>query len=150
MESLNTKLRDAELNAPRERRAQVLANIELKAKKEADPSMTKGDEKKEAQKSLVKYRDKVGAKRSPIEISDREWEAIQAGAISSTTLSRMLKYTDVDSLRERATPRSTTTLSQAKINKIQAMSSSNHSLSEIAKACGVSTSTVSKYLKGAS
>ena len=61
---------------------------------------------------------------------------------------RILNNTDVDKLKQRAMPRATTNLSTAKINTIKAMSASNYTLDEIAKKLGVSTSTVSKYLKG--
>lgn len=148
VKSLMDKLNDSLLNAPRERRAQLLANTEVQAKKKSNPDMKPGDVKKAGQQALTKYRSTLGAKRTPIKITDREWEAIQAGAISENTLANILKNTDVDNLRQRATPRATTTLSTAKINKIRSMSNSNYSLSEIAKALGVSTSTVSSYLKG--
>lgn len=149
VDSLLSQLNKAELNAPRERRAQLLARTEVNAKKAADPNMKPADVKKAGQQALTKYRGSVGAKRNPITISDKEWEAIQAGAISENTLTKILKYTDVDNLRQKATPRSTTTLSSAKISKIKAMRNSNYSLAEIASALGVSTSTVSNYLKGA-
>lgn len=148
VDSLMSKLNTSLLNAPRERRAQLLANAEVKAKRDADPDMSKKDIKKASQIALTKYRDSVSAKRQPITITDKEWDAIQAGAISENTLSKILKNTDVDNLRQRATPRATTTLSTAKINKIKSMRNSNYSLQEIAKALGVSTSTVSSYLKG--
>lgn len=148
VESLENKLKTSLLNAPKERRAQLLANTEVAAKKANDPTMKPGDIKKASQRALTKYRNEVGAKREPIKITDREWEAIQAGAISENKLLQILKNTDTDNLRERATPRATTTLSAAKINRIKAMNSSNYSLNEIAKALGVSTSTISKYLKG--
>ena len=45
-------------------------------------------------------------------------------------------------------PRSTTTLSQAKVNKIKSMQASGYSTSEIAEDLGISSSTVTKYLKG--
>ena len=83
------------------------------------------------------------------EITDREWEAIQAGAISENKLKQILNNTDADSLRQRAMPKASASLSQAKINKIKNMSASNYSIAEIAKQLGVSTSTVSNYLKGA-
>lgn len=154
VDSLMAKLNNAELNAPRERRAQLLANVEVEAKKKEYQSkngekMKPGDVKKAGQQALTKYRNTVNAKRNAITITDKEWAAIQAGAISENTLTKILKNTDVDNLRQRATPRTTSNLSQAKINKIKAMSGSNYSLAEIAKACGVSTSTVSNYLKGA-
>ena len=67
---------------------------------------------------------------------------------SENKLQKILNNTDVDDLRQRATPRSTTTLSQAKVNQIKAMSSSNYTLTQIADKLGVSSTTVSKYLKG--
>ena len=147
-DSLMDKLNDSLLNAPRERRAQLLANAEVKAKREANPDMKPGDIKKAGQQALTKYRKSVNAKRQPIVITDREWEAIQAGAISENVLTKILSNTDVDNLRQRATPRATTTLSATKVNKIKAMSNSNYSIQEIARALGVSKSTVSNYLKG--
>ena len=151
VKSLEDQLNTALLNTTRERAAQRMTVAEVKAKKEADDTLSKGDIKKLNQQALTKYRTEVGSvsrsKRS-IKITDREWEAIQAGAISENKLKQILNNTDIDSLRQRATPKASTSLSTAKINKIKAMRNSNYSLSEIAKACGVSTSTVSSYLKG--
>lgn len=152
VDSLMTKLNIALLNAPRERAATRMANAEIQAKKQQGLLIDKGDEKKAAQRAVSKYRAQIGAvKRSDrnIEITDREWEAIQAGAISEHKLKQILDNTDVDSLRQRATPRATTTLSQGKINKIRAMNSSSYTIEEIARSIGVSPSTVSNYLKGA-
>ena len=148
VKSLMSKLDTALLNAPRERRAQLMTNVDVAKKKEKDPNMKPGDIKKASQQALTKNRNAVGAKRNPIVITDKEWEAIQAGAISENVLTKILNNTDVDNLRQRATPRSTTSLSDAKVAKIKAMNASNYSLSEIAKSVGVSTTTVSNYLKG--
>lgn len=152
VKDLDDKLNKALKNAPRERLAQIRANADIQAKQAANPGMEKKDLKKASQQALTKYRSEAGSvarsKRS-IEITDREWEAIQAGAISENKLKQILANTDVDSLRQRATPRSYTTLNSAKIGRIKAMSANGKSLSEIANALGVSTSTVSNYLKGA-
>ncbi len=145
VESLKSKLNVSLKNAPRERQAQLRANATVTAKKQANPDMTKGEIKKAGQQALVKARIDVGAKRETIKITDREWEAIQAGAISNNKLQQIVAHTDTDELRQRATPRTTTTLSQAKINKIQNMRASGYTNAEIAEAIGVSTSTVSKY-----
>ena len=153
IQSLNRKLNDAELNQPRERTAQRRANAEIAAKKAANPNLTKEEIKKLSQQALTSARISVGSiarRNRNIDITDREWEAIQAGAISENTLKRILNNTDVDKLRERATPRnSNANLSAAKVNKIKQLSKSNYTLSQIADMMGVSTSTVSKYLKGA-
>lgn len=148
---LKAKLNAALLNATRERAAQRMANAEVSKKKAAGLLEDKGDEKKARQRAISKYRQEVGSvKRRDrnIEITDREWEAIQAGAVSENTLKLILNNTDVDKLRARATPRNTTTLSTTKANRAKAMAASNYTLEEIAKKLGVSASTVSKYLKG--
>ena len=158
VDSLESKLNTALLNKTRERAAQRKANADVAAKKEAyqqehGEKMKPGDVKKISQQALTKYRaevDSVSRRERSIKISDREWEAIQAGAISENKLKKILDNTDVDNLRQRATPRATTTLSAAKVNRIKAMNASNYTLAEIAQKLGVSTSTVSDYLKGVS
>lgn len=152
VDSLMGKLNDALLNATRERAAQRRANYEMEQKKLNNPDMTKGEIKKANQMAITASRAAVGSvsrRKRNIEITDREWDAIQAGAISENRLKQILNNTDTDKLRERATPRTNSTLSTAKVNKIKQMSNSNYTLAEIASALGVSTSTVSKYLKGA-
>jgi predicted transcriptional regulator len=146
VDSLEAKLNVALKNAPRERQAQILANAAVKAKKQENPDMTKGEIKKANQQALTAARNSVGAKREPILITDREWEAIQAGAISENRLTQIINNVDTDKLRQRATPRATTTLSSAKVNKISSMNASGYTTAEIAEALGVSASTVSKYL----
>jgi hypothetical protein len=148
VDSLLAKLNVALKNAPRERQAQVMANAAVNAKKQANPDMTPGEIKKISQQELTRARAAVGAKREIIKITDREWEAIQAGAISENKLTQILNHVDIDDLRQRATPRTTTSLSTAKINKISSMNASGYSTADIAKALGVSPATVSKYLKG--
>lgn len=153
VDSLMNKLNTALLNTTRERAAQRSANAEVNAKKLANPDMKSDEVKKAGQQSLTAYRNKYGsvARRDRnIEITDREWEAIQAGAISDSQLKKILNNTDIDKLRERATPRTMNNVTPAKASRIKAMSASNYSLEEIAKATGYSTTTVAKYLKGAS
>ena len=146
VDSLKSKLNLALMNAPRERQAQLIANSAVKSMKQEYPDMTKEEQKKKAQQSLAAARVKVGAKRTPIEVTDREWEAIQAGAVTENVLSQMLNHVDMDKLKERATPRTRTVVSDAKKSKAKAMSSSGYTTSEIAKALGVSPSTVSNIL----
>lgn len=151
VDSLMSKLNDAKLNTIKERAAQRKANAEVLSKQQSDPTMSKSDLKKARQQAISKYRDEVGSisrKKRNIEITDKEWEAIQAGAISESKLKDILNNTDIDKLRELATPKTKLTLSTAKINTIKAMSASNYTLEQIADKLGVSTSTVAKYLKG--
>ncbi len=151
VKSLEDKLTNAQLNRPKEREALRRANVEISEKLAANPDMKKDDIKKLKQKAVTKYRSEVGSvKRSErnIDITDKEWEAIQKGAISETKLKQILNNADIDKLRERATPKLVTSPSSAQIAKIKALSASNYTLAEIAKATGFSTSTISKYLSG--
>ena len=145
---LMSALRVAQLNAPREREAQRIANARVRAKVQ-DNNITDKDEISKIRRAAINdARVATGAsgKRTRITISDGEWTAIQAGAISDTTLSEILRYAEPKTVRERATPRATTQLSQARINRIKALANSGHTNSEIAEALGISTSAVSKYL----
>lgn len=147
VESLKAKLDLSLRNSPRERKAQLMANSVVKAKKQENPDMTKKEIKKASQIALTEARIAVGAKRTPVNITDREWEAIQSGAISENVLMQILNNTDLDDLRQRATPRTSSQLSSAKINLIQSMKTSGYTTDEIAKRLGVSASTVIKYIK---
>lgn len=146
VDSLNAKLSESLKNAPKERKAQILANSIVNAKKQANPDMTNAEIKKAGQKALVQAREKVGAKRTTIELTDNEWKAIQAGAISENLLTKIINHTDTDSLRSKATPRATVTVSDAQIARIKAMAKSGYTNDEIARALGKSASTVSKYI----
>lgn len=152
VDSLLSKLNEAEKNSVRERQAARLANAEVKAKKASGEIEEAGDVRKASQKAMTKYRQEVGAisrRERNIKITDREWEAIQAGAISENKLKRILANADADELRQRATPRNTTTVSSAKASRIRNMSATgNYTIAEIANQLGLSTSTVQKYLKG--
>lgn len=145
---LDAALLVAEKNAPRERQAQLMANSKVKAMRQANPDMTKSEIKKAGQLALVEARAKVGAdgKSARITISDDEWEAIQAGAITSSKLDRIMNHTDMDRLRELATPRTSRALTQGQTNRIRAMKLSGYTNAEIADALHVSSSTVTAYL----
>lgn len=136
----------AEKNKPRERDAQRIANTAITAKKQDNPDMSQEEIKKHTQLELNKARIKVGAKREKIEISDREWEAIQAGAVSEEKLKSIIDNTDLDKLRARATPRSTIPVTDYKINRIKILSNNGSTIAQIAQATGLSTATVSKYI----
>lgn len=152
VDELMAQLNEAEKNSVRERQAARLANAQVKRKQAEDPNMDKGDIRKESQKAMSKYRQEVGAisrRDRNIKITDRQWEAIQAGAISETKLKRILANADIDELRQRATPRATTSISKSQANRIKNMSATgNYTIAEIANQLGLSTTTVQKYLKG--
>lgn len=151
VDALNTKLENAAKQAPRERRAQAIANSVVKAKIQDNPDIQ--NDKKALKKmkniALNNARASLGSvdkETKRFKITPKEWEAIQAGAISSSKLMSILKYADEKQVREYATPRTSNELSTPRINKAKSMAAMGYTNAEIAEALGCSTSTVSKYV----
>lgn len=149
VESLDTKLNVAKMNAPRERMAQLAAASKVEAVKKENPDLTKKEEKKIGQQALSEARNNLGASRELVKPTEREWEAIQAGAISKTKLRDILNNSDPDTLRQLAMPKETHTISPGKQQKIEAMKDSGYyTNAQIAEAVGVSLSTVAQVGNG--
>ena len=149
---LENALSIAERNQPRERRAHAIANSVVKAKIQDNPELADKSYKKELAKvrnmAIEDARAITGASgtKKRINPTDREWEAIQAGALSSTKVEKIMRYMNDEVLKERVMPKPNATLTTAKQNKLRQMRTSGYTIAEIAEALGVSTGTVSKYL----
>lgn len=142
VKTLNAKLNTAQMNAPRERQAQLLANTMIKARKQANPDMDRDDLKKEKALALTEARARVGAGKETIKFTQREWDAVQAGAITNNKLSSILQNADMDQVRQLATPRDRPVMSDAKIRRAQALMANGYPQSEIADLLGVPASTL--------
>ena len=156
VDSLMARLNEAEKNTVRERQAARLTNAEVTAKRKqaeaAGSELSAKEIRKLNQQALTKYRQQVGSvsrRERSLKISDREWEAIQAGAITENKLKRILANADADELRQRATPKDSRAISTAQSNRIKNMNATGkYTIAEIADQLGLSASTVKKYLKG--
>ena len=149
--SLISKLNTVLKNAPLERQAQMIANSIFRAKKEANPNMDSDDQKKQRQLAITVARTRVQAqsrKTLAIHISDREWQAIQAGAISDNQLSQILKYTDLSDIQKRATPRSSRGMTSSQRTRARTLLHMGYTQAEVANTMGVSVSTLSKEVNG--
>jgi hypothetical protein len=140
--TLRAKLDVAKRNAPLERKAQLLANAMVRAKRDANPDMEASDLKKIQGLALTEARARTGARKKRIEITPQEWAAIQAGAVSNNTLTQILANADLDKVKELATPRSAIKMTDVKTNRAKAMIASGYTQAEIADALGVSLSTL--------
>lgn len=146
VDSLNKKLYLAELNRPLERKAQLLMAQKLRSYIQANPDLD-GDEIKKLRGRLIKEcREAVGAKKNPVEITQREWEAIQAHAVSYNTLTKILNNSDMDHIKQLSMPRSSPVMSPAKITRARNMLKQGRTTSEVAEALDVSVSTLQKAL----
>lgn len=143
VKSLNDKLNIALQNKPLERKAQLLAGEKVKLIREANPDMDNDDIKKLKGRCLTKARIETGAKKQQIQISDKEWEAIQSGAISTNKLKQIINNSDIDELKKRAMPREDRGISTAKKSRALSLLNLGYTIDEVADALGVSTSTIS-------
>ena len=146
VKSLEEKVQKARANAPRERQAQILGGEIFKAELRDNPNMDKEHQKKIKAQALANARTLTGAKKEKVDITDNEWKAIQAGAVSDSFLRSIIDNADDEKLKQRAMPRKDMQLSSAKQARIKSMHNSGYTISDIAEAIGVSTATVSKYI----
>jgi len=149
IKELDAALSKAKENAPLERKAQMLANKFFMLKKQENPELAydKDKAKKIKGQCLEEARYRVGAGKKQIDITDRQWEAIQAGAISSNKLMEILKNTNADALKKRATPRSPKGISPAKLSTARMRLNNGYSPDEVAASLGVSVSTLYRALE---
>ena len=148
VKTLNAKLVEAQKNKPKENKAQILANQTIAAKRRDNPDMDNDTYKKIKGQAITEARARMGASKPKVSFTAKEWEAVQAGAIGSTNLRKLLNNADLDQVKELAMPRNyKSSISTAQISRMRAMSSSGYTIQEIAETLGVSPSTVSKNLK---
>lgn len=155
VKELEDQLVIAQKNAPRERAAQRIANLRIKSQVDSAKlngnELTDGEVRKLLAKQIEPARREVGAKKQRVTFTEKQWEAIQNGAIHRTTLSKLLNNADEDNYKALATPRSRTELSPHKINRIKAMLASgadDKSMQWIADYMGVSKSTIANVKAG--
>ena len=150
IKSLDDKLNDALSNAPYERKAQMIANVELKQKMAYNPEMTDSEKRKKGQQALNAARAEVipGGKKKRVVITDKEMEAINANAINSTKLKSILNNADLDSLKEITMPKEHKGLTESQKARAKAMLASGYyTQADIAEQFGISPTTLRRYLK---
>lgn len=146
--SLDHKLNIYLKNKPLERRAQIIANKTVAEQFKANPDLEDTQKKRLKGQALDAARHKMGKDKGySIEITDKEWEAIQNGAISQNKLDVILSSTDMDLLKQRAMPKERKAMSAGKLARAKALlASGNYTQMEVADELGVSVSTLRNNL----
>lgn len=148
--SIKAKVELSTLNAPRERRAQIIANSLIFEQKKAHPEL-EGDKdalRKLSSNAIKTARAQVGAGRKirEFKLTDKEWAAIQAGAINKTLMDEVWTFANTEDLKRRAMPKEQRAITSSEQSKIRSMFNSGKTYAEIAQALGVSTSTIAQYV----
>lgn len=145
-DSIEYKINQARANKPKERIAQILAGSRVSAKLKEEPNMDTDHKNKLRQRELSKARLEVGASRKNIELTAKEWEAIQSGGIAPTTMERLVDLMDSDTLKQLAMPRDVTEINNYKATRMRNMANAGYTQAEIARYFGISSSAVSKAI----
>ena len=146
---LDTKLRIAKQNAPLERQALILANVAIKQYLYDNPALRtdRGALKKLKGRTLNEKRLVTGAVKNRVKFTDREWEAIQAGAVHDTYLQDLLRNADSKQVKELSMPRQRREISPARRGRIEHMLTLGYSQAEIASVMDIPVSTVQDVAK---
>jgi DNA-binding CsgD family transcriptional regulator len=144
--SLDAQLNIAKRNAPLERQAQALADTIVSQKRQSRPDLDPSEIKKMKYQALEEARIRTGAHKTRIRPTDKEWAAIQAGAVSNHKLKQILDNSDLTRIRELATPRSVKLMTSSKTTRAKAMLASGYTQEEVARHLGVSLTTLKTSL----
>lgn len=145
--SLRAKLDTAKKNAPLERQAQILANQVYRAKCEDNNDMEADERRRLKFQALDEARQRVGAKKQLVEITDKEWEAIQHRAISDSMLKEILSNADPAKVRALAAPHDERKIPQAQLGRAKALLNAGYTYAEVADSLGISVATLTRNLK---
>lgn len=147
--SLERKLVEAEKNAPLERQALLLANIAVKQYIYDHPEIKNdhGALKKLKGRTLNEKRAVTGANKKRVKFTDREWEAIQAGAVHDTFLQKLLKNAEDKDVKERAMPRTGNVISPARRARVERYYNMGYTQEEIAGMLDISVGSVQNIMK---
>ena len=139
---LNSALNRVYVNKPKERQAKILANMEVAAIRKSNPNLDDDDLKKVKTRALANARLRVGSDSYSIAITPKQWEAIQAGAVSPYKLSEILDASDLDTVKQLAIPRDRPAMTPAKESTAKSLLARGYTQAEVADRLGVSVSTI--------
>lgn len=138
VKSLDRKYKNSIKAKPIERKAQVLAKELYRRKVAENPEMSYKEKTKQKGKAIRLARSRLKSNKPSIDITPREWEAIEMGALSKTKLKNILRNADMDVVRNYATPRAIKAgLSPSKKTRALQLIKAGYSSAEIAGALGV-------------
>lgn len=146
--SIKAKYAEADAWRPKERNAQIYANAVVKAKTLQNPDMDNKHKKRLRVQALQAGRARLGGASPRVDLTPKEWEAIQNKALSPTTAQAVILKMRDEQVKEYAMPKKKTGLSAAQMATAKALIASGHSYEDVAKRYGVSMTTIQRAVKG--
>jgi hypothetical protein len=141
--SLNAKYTRAVMNRPIQRKVQLLGGEIYREKIESTPNMSGREKDKWKGRSYALANARLDGTKPKVNITPREWEAIDMGAVSKTRLKGILRNADMDQVRQYATPRAAQAgLSTGKKSRALNLIKNGYTNAEVANALGVPVSQI--------
>lgn len=156
VESLLEKINNSKVNAALERLAQRSAEVIINERVSKYPDRY-NKKTPDGKKHLSKLKNQVTnqqrtivSKQRPFDITEREWEAIQAGALHKSDVKEIINRANSDIVKKFAMPNNTnySVLSPSNLAHAKAMLNSGFTQADVAASFNISPSTLSKLLKG--
>lgn len=146
--SLKNKLAMAKRHAPYERKAQMVASQIVAAKKAANPDQAQNKDtvKKWKTQALAESRARISGSKPLVTFTEKEWKAVQSGAIHKTTLKDLLQYANQDQVKSLALPKSSKKMTSAKLSRAKSLLKLGYTQQEVAAQLGVSVGTLQNAL----
>lgn len=145
VQELNEALIKAKKNQPRERQALLLATSRINAELDDHPEYDSEKKRKLRGTAMNEARNITGAKKDRVKFTEKQWEAINAGAVSESTLKALLSNADKDSYMSLALPK-TDRISASKKSVIKSLYASGWTQEQIANYLDLSTSSISSIV----
>lgn len=154
VESLKEKVNTAKVNAVLERRAARVTTIIVNDRMKNYPERYNNKDAdgkahlRKLRKQVMDQQRAILNKAESFPITEREWEAIQAGALKKTFLSDVLNRANQESVKQHAFPKETNynVMTDASIARAKAMLNSGFTQAEVAELFGISTTTLRKQI----
>lgn len=155
IKSLQDKVNMAKVNAVLERVAQRSAAVIVDDRMKKYPERYNNkdaDGKKHLRKlrsQVLKQQQAVLNKRKQFVVTDKEWEAIQSGALRKSLVREIINRADADRIKELSTPKSSKlpVLTKSNLAHARAMLNAGFTQAQVADNFNISPSTLSRLLK---
>lgn len=146
--SIMAKINEAMKRKPLERKVQSMADVKIALLMQEHPNFDKQDRKKHRARIVKELRQRMGTQKTRPVLTPSEWDAVKAGALTSTTINKLFSLMDVDVVREYATPRNyESKLSKGEISYAKSLiARDQYTTADIASLLGVSVSTLNRAL----
>lgn len=142
VEDIKRKVKISQMNAPKERLAQAIADKKMQVYIKENDNLTKEDIKKRRNKVLAQARAETGTNRTRVELTPKEVEAIQNGAISNSLMVEIFNNGDKDKLKKAFTPSTKRGMTSAQKSRAKRLLKAGYTQADVAEALGVSVSTI--------